>query len=99
VVCEHLKPLEDALLAGGAKVTFRGQAWSEKCREWVYFDRVLDLAAIERRFGFPPCVSRHENLDPRSGTESGFECATCQDAVVGLVKGARKWPGRSAARK
>ena len=95
MVCRHLEPLEEALLADGAKVTSRGQAWSESCREWVYFEVILDVAEIERRFRFPACVRVHENTDPRSGLERGFECVTCKDAVVGLVRGARAWPARS----
>jgi hypothetical protein len=98
VLCEHLRPLEEALLDSGVKVTSRGQAWSENCREWVYFDVVLDLALIQQRYQLSPCVTPHENTDPRSGAERGLECTTCHDAVMGLVKGRRKWPGRRRAR-
>jgi hypothetical protein len=46
MTCEHLLPLEEALLAEGIRETSRGQAWSENCREWVYFDCRLDLPLI-----------------------------------------------------
>ena len=42
MVCEHLYPLEQALLAAGIAETYRGQPWSRNCREWVYFDADLD---------------------------------------------------------
>ena len=99
MLCEHVRPLEEALLASGVVVTFRGQAWSAGSREWVYFDVVLDVAAIGRRFQLPACVQLHENTDPRSGLERGFECVTCKDAVMGRFQGARRWPERSTARR
>lgn len=32
---EHLQQLETEILAAGLQETFRGQAWSQNCREWV----------------------------------------------------------------
>ena len=46
MVCEHLAALEAAILRAGVPETFRGQAWSQNCREWVYFACVLDRAAL-----------------------------------------------------
>ena len=89
MVCEHLRPLEHALAAAGIAVDFRGQAWSERCREWVYYSAVLDLKSI--RPHLPACVEVHENLDARSGLERGYYCGQCHDAVMGLVKGRRKF--------
>lgn len=89
MVCEHLAELEKALLASNVAVTFRGEAWSKNCREWVYFDVVLDVAALQKRFSFPACVSVHENKDPKSGLERVFVCDACHDAVMGLVQSDR----------
>ena len=47
MVCEHLAALEKELIAAGVPITYRGQAWSDNCREWVYFDCCLDRAAID----------------------------------------------------
>ncbi len=88
MVCSHLVALENALLAARVAETARGQLWSKNCREWVYFDAVLDVAALQQRFAFDDCVQVHENLDPRSGTERGFECTACHDAVMGRLEGA-----------
>ncbi len=41
MTCEHLRSLEQAMIAGGMRETFRGQAWSNDCREWVYFQCLL----------------------------------------------------------
>jgi hypothetical protein len=92
MLCEHLKPLDETLKADGKKETYRGQAWTKNCREWVYYDLVFNIPAIQDRFKLPDCVQVHANLDPRSGTERGLFCTACKDAVMGLLEGAEKWP-------
>lgn len=84
MVCEHLAPLENALLAAGFRVVFRGEAWSLQCREWVYFDCVLDREALRRRFLFAPIVVDHEHVGTHDGQEAGFICTNCRDAVIGV---------------
>ena len=49
MVCEHLRQLEDELIAAGVREKFRGRAWSRNCREWVYFDCYLDRDSIRQR--------------------------------------------------
>jgi len=87
MVCEHLARLEKALIESGATVTSRGQAWTRNCREWVYFDVVLDTQALQKRFSFPSCVEVHENKDQKTGLERGFLCTACHDGVMGRVSG------------
>ncbi len=87
MTCGHLRRLEEELLAAGIKETYRGTPWTENCREWVYFDVVLDTTSIAARIDLAPCVVVHENLDPRSGTELGFFCSDCKDAIIGLIDG------------
>jgi len=89
MTCIHLKALEEEIISTGIKETYRGSPWTNNCREWVYFDIVFDTDAIASRLDFDPCVRVHENLDERSGTERGFECSECHDAVMGLLKGDR----------
>jgi hypothetical protein len=89
MVCDHLAPLEKALIENGASVTYRGQAWSLNCREWVYFDMALDVVALQSRFSFGPTVRVHENKDSKSGLELGFVCSSCNDAVMGVVTGGK----------
>jgi hypothetical protein len=92
MTCEHLRQLEKALQENGFSETYRGQAWSENCREWVYFDVVFDIERTRQEFALSPCVRVHENLDERSGTERGFFCETCQDGIMGRLAGARRFP-------
>jgi len=89
MVCEHLATLEGELTSNRVAITYRGQAWSKDCREWVYFDVVLDTASLAKRFSFSPCVTVHVNDDPKSGQERGFVCNQCHDAVIGLYEGSR----------
>lgn len=89
MICSHLKALETELLTSGLRETYRGTPWSQNCREWVYFDVVLDTASLAARMQFDPCVQISENLDPKSGTERGFYCTQCKDAVMGQLAGTR----------
>ena len=91
-MCEHLRQLEEELIGRGIAVTFRGQAWSRNCREWVYFSCYLDLAAVRARLALPACVVDHVNADPKSGEERGFVCTEHHDAVMGMPQPSRRHP-------
>lgn len=83
MVCEHLVALERELLARGVEETSRGRAWSKNCREWVYFKCRLDLEALRARFAFAPCVVDHVHRGTHDGSEAGFACELCHDAIMG----------------
>ena len=83
-VCEHLRALEDELVARKRTITAAGQVWSAKCRYWVYFDAVLDCEVLKKRLALGDGVTVHSNDDPRSGREKGLFCSACNDAVMGL---------------
>jgi hypothetical protein len=85
VICEHLRDVEAAVVATGARETSRGQAWTDNCREWVYFDTHLDIAGLRATLDLDACVVEHENTDPRSGTERGLVCTVHHDGVMGLL--------------
>ena len=96
MVCEHLSTLEQALVAARVAVTFRGQAWSRNCREWVYVDCFLDLPAIRRDLALAACVQDHAHRGTHDGEERGLVGAQCHDAIVGRYErtaGARVFPG------
>lgn len=87
MICHHLQALEADLIAAGIRETWRGTPWTRNCREWVYFDVVLDTDALAARLHLPDCVRVHQNLDPKSGTERGFVCTACFDAIIGHIDG------------
>jgi len=86
MLCEHLASLERELVSAGVQETFRGQAWSDNCREWVYFACWLDRAAIRARLAFDDCVKDHEHRGTHDGQETGFVCMACHDAVMGAYE-------------
>jgi hypothetical protein len=83
MVCEHLRALEQELLARGIKETYRGQTWSRNCREWVYFECCFDLPALRARMSFPLCVIDHVHRGTHDGSEAGLVCSQCWDAIMG----------------
>lgn len=86
MTCEHLRGLENAMIAAGLKETFRGQAWSNNCREWVYFDCHIDVASVRQKFNLAACVSDHAHRGTHDGQERGFVCSTCWDAIMGAYE-------------
>lgn len=83
MVCECLSALERELIDAGISETYRGQAWSNNCREWAYFDCYLDRAAIRARLGLPDTVEDHDHFGTHDGQESGLVCALHHDAIMG----------------
>jgi hypothetical protein len=83
MICEHLRPLEQAIVARGGRETYRGKPWGLKCREWVYFDCFIDTNAVSKAVALPGCVAEHLHRGTHDGSERGFVCADCHDAVMG----------------
>jgi hypothetical protein len=83
-MCEHLIELDKELKFKGIKETSRGTPWTDNCREWVYYDCVLDLAKVRDRHNFPAFVETYVNDDVKSGMEAGFVCDLCKDGVIGV---------------
>jgi hypothetical protein len=90
MTCEHLRALEEAIIAAGMRETFRGEAWSKNCREWVYFDCYIDTEAVRGRFTLADCVQEHVHRGTHDGCERGFECTACWDGVMGLYERGEK---------
>jgi hypothetical protein len=86
MVCEHLRSLELAIITLGIPETFRGQAWSTNCREWVYFDCFIDTQAVLRCLDLPDCVREHAHRGTHDGRERGFVCTECHDAIMGAYE-------------
>jgi hypothetical protein len=82
-MCPCLKPLDDLLKKRGHKESFRGQAWSQKCREWAYYPVVFDKASVRMLLSIPTTVVDHDHRGTHDGSESGFVCTLHDDAVMG----------------
>lgn len=100
MLCEHLRHVEQAILASGIRETARGQVWSMNCREWAYFDGYIDTAAVRKAFELASCVQDHTHRGTHDGSEHGLVCDACQDAVMGTVDplpGRPIFPGHTPA--
>ncbi len=86
MVCEHLIKLEQELIERGIAVISRGQAWTDNCREWVYFDCYLNIPVIRKKIIFDSCVMDHEHLGSHDGSEAGLVCSVHHDAIMGVHK-------------
>ena len=86
MTCAHLYPLEKELVEQGMEITFRGKAWSENCREWVYFKCIFsDLEkTIERLIFDRKCIVIHEHKGTHDGQEYGVFCKCCMDGIMGI---------------
>lgn len=84
MVCEHLQPLETDLKQAGFNETYRGRPWSKNCREWIYFDCLLDLAALRARLQLADSVIDHVHRGTHDGSEVGFVCTCSWDAIMGV---------------
>ena len=82
-MCEHLIKLEEYLDTKNIRETYRGRAWSKNCRIWIYYDCILDINSLKERFKFDECVRVHEYNDIKVGSERGFICIKCNDAIMG----------------
>lgn len=85
MTCNHLNILEKELLNQRIKVTYRGQAWSKNCREWVYFDCLFsDLDKTIQRLNLDrKIVKIHSHFGTHDGQEYGLVCAKCNDGILG----------------
>jgi hypothetical protein len=82
-MCIHLKPLEDYLKAENIHEVYRGQVWSKNCREWIYYDAVLNPQKLKEKFHFDDNIHIHDYEDIKVGSELGLFCTLCNDAVMG----------------
>lgn len=86
MICNHLVPIEKALIARGIKEVSRGKAWSKNCREWVYYDCYFsDIEATIDRFSLDHNnVKMHSYSGTHDGSEHGLVCMKCNDAIMGI---------------
>jgi hypothetical protein len=82
-LCEHLQPVERSLRAQGAKVTYRGQPWSDNCHSWIFLDAMLDCEGLIAGLKLDACVRVHDHRGTHDGSERGLVCTIHNDGVMG----------------
>jgi hypothetical protein len=84
MVCEHLQELENEIKDNLVNEKFKGQAWTNNCREWVYYDCYFNIKEIRKRIILDDCVADHSYYDLKAGGEEGFICTKCKDGIMGV---------------
>ena len=82
----ELRLLAKKLIKENTRIIFFGKAWSENTADGIYFDKVLDLKKIRNKFSFGENIIEHQNLDNKSGLESGFIDKNTNEGIMGKVK-------------
>lgn len=83
-MCEHLKQLEDYIISKSIAETWRGQAWTNNCREWIYFDCILNTEVLKKKLQLKAFIETHDYFDIKAGSELGFICTICKDGIIGM---------------
>ncbi|MBO0340068.1 MAG: hypothetical protein ACTHOM_15360 [Allomuricauda sp.] len=83
MICEHLQPIEKIIQEKRIKEKYRGPAWSNNCREWVYYECFIDAVSLSQRLDLDECVEIHKHLGTHDGSEYGFYCNEHHDGIMG----------------
>ena len=82
---EGLKKVAYYLVDHDIEITFFGQAWTNQQADWIYFDTVLDLADLRKRFDLQNEIVITENTDIKSGTERGLVDQNTGEGIMGRM--------------
>lgn len=85
IVSTDLKKLAKYLIKRNYQITFWGEAWSEIDADWIYFDTKLDLKNLRNKMEFKENIIEYENLDNKSGLESGFIDQRTKEGIMGKL--------------
>lgn len=83
-MCTHLEKVVEYLTHHAIKEAWRGQPWTDNCREWIYYDAVLDPVFLQRHLSLDACIEMHDYSDIKAGSERGLFCTICKDGVMGM---------------
>ncbi len=82
---KELQTIAKHLQAQNIPITSYGKTWSKATAAWIYFDTVLDLVQLRTDFDLGEHITVHQNLDPKSGTESGFIDEKTGEGLMGKL--------------
>jgi hypothetical protein len=83
---QELRQLAKYLKKKKIKIDYFGSAWTNNHASWIYFDTVLDLDKLRSKFNLGTHIKIHQNLDPKSGIESGFVDENTGEGLMGKLK-------------
>jgi tetratricopeptide (TPR) repeat protein len=82
-LCEHLKRVEDYLVALGIKILDPAWRFGPNGEITVHYDAWLDISSLREKFQLDPCVGISEWDDRRGSDGRGFVCTVHQDSIEG----------------
>jgi len=83
MLCEHLRPLCEAELARGNRVTNVAEhAWTE-CDLDVSLEKTIDRETVEKELPIPADVTFWHSDDPHYPIEAGYGCQACRHSFAG----------------
>jgi hypothetical protein len=82
-ICEHLRPLADALAAAGIALGPSISPYVEDGSLWFMCGATFDEPALRARLSLPEFV-RYAEYDGRAaGSDSTFMCTRCDQVILG----------------
>ena len=93
-MCEHLQKVENYIKQKDIKEVFRGRPWGKNCREWIYFNCILDTGELKRKLELDACVVTHQYYDIKVANELGLFCTICKDGIMGVNPGTGLTPDK-----
>jgi len=81
--CEHLRPLEEAIVAAGVQFGPIISPYSENRTTWFMCDATFDEPALRKRLLLPEFVTYAEYDGRVAGSDATFACARCDHAILG----------------
>jgi hypothetical protein len=83
VLCEHLRPLCEAELRRGNRVTNIAEyAWTA-CDLDITLENSIDPAALEKEQIVPAGVTYWDSDDPHYPIQAGYNCKACRHSFAG----------------
>ncbi len=82
--CEHLRPVEEAVLAAGVRFGPIMSPWCNDSTTWFMCAATFDEPSLRKRLELPDFV-RYSEYDGRvAGADATFACTRCDHAILGL---------------
>ena len=83
---DSLRNIAKSLKNKGIEITYFGRTWTKQLADWIYFDTVLDVEKLRKKYQLGAHILMHENLDPKSGTEKGLIDEQTGEGLMGQIK-------------
>jgi hypothetical protein len=81
--CEHLRPIEEAIVAAGVQFGPILSPYGENRTTWFMCDATFDEPSLRTRLALPEFVTYSEYDGRVAGSDATFACTRCDHAILG----------------